>query len=125
MPEYGTVFAKLLCYKTLELSLKEGKIPANTLDTALSEDAVNQNVEKITKDPAFKKLDKLQHKRGIAKELKEFLKQVSEDPSAVNELHKDYMQKTEALKTQSAPQSKEPPQLKDPEKAPVVGGGRM
>ena len=105
--------------------MKEGKIPANTLDTALSEDAVNQNVEKITKDPAFKKLKKLQYKKGITQELKEFLKQVSEDPSAVNEIHKDYMQKTEALKTQSAPQSKEPPQPKDPEKAPVVGGGRM
>lgn len=121
--DYFSTFAKLLFYKTLELSLIEGSLPADALQTACSKDSVKKATEKIMKEQAFKNLNKFTVKKGFAKKIGEFLEQVSKDPTAVNEIHKDYMQKTEALKAPEASQPKEPLQRKDPEKPPVVGGG--
>ena len=123
--DYFSTFAKLLYYKTLELSLMEGSLPADALQTALSEDAVKQTTEKIMREQAFKNLDKLKYEKGFAKKIGEFLEQVSKNPAAVNEIHKDYMQKTEALKSSNASQPKEPLQQQSPEKTHVMGGGSM
>ena len=121
--EYFSICAKLLYYKTLELSLKEGSLSADALQAACSEDSVKKTTEKIMKEQAFKNLNKFKVEKGFTKKIGEFLKRVSEDPTAVNELHKDYMQKTEALKAPNPSQPKEPAQQKAPEKAPVIGGG--
>ena len=123
--EYFSTFAKLLCYKTLELSLMEGSLSTDALQTALSENSVKQTTEKIMKEKAFKNLAMFKVEKGFTKKIGKFLEQVSKDPAAVNEIHKDYMQKTEALKAPNASQPKEPAQQKPPEKAPVIGGGGL
>ena len=68
------------------------------------------------------KLDKFQYKpgKGIVSGIREFLKQVSEDPSAVNEIHRDYLQKTEALKAQTPSRPEESAQKQAPEKTQVM-----
>ena len=48
------------------------------------------------------------YKKGIAKENMAYLAKVSQDPSAVNEIHKDYVQKKkDYLAAPSAPKPKE------------------
>lgn len=65
------------------------------------------------------------NEKGFAKKIGEFLEQVSKDPAAVNEVHKDYLKKAEALNAPNASQPKEPLQQQSPEKTHVMGGGSM
>ena len=113
--EYYKAFAKLLYYKTLEVSLTSGKISPEALPAALSEGAVNQNMNQLVKDPALKKLNKFKVEKGFVKNIKAFLEQVSRDPAAVNEIHKDYMQKREALNEKKPAQQDAPARQKAPE----------
>jgi hypothetical protein len=118
--EYWEIFAKLMYYKTVEVSLHSGAISSDALPAALSEENVKQGIEQIKNDPALHALDTLQHERGFAKKTRAFLAQVSEDPSVFNAVHKDYMQKkANLINAQSAPQAKKPPQHPAPEKAPA------
>ena len=106
--EYKDVFATLIFYKTVEISMNNGMITASMLPSALSEENVKLGIDQIKNDPAFAKLDKIQYKKGIAKETMAYLAKVSQDPSAVNEIHKDYMQKKkDYLAAPSAPKPKE------------------
>lgn len=116
--DYYTAFAKLLYYKTLEISLTGNGLSEEKLSAALSKETVDQNVNQLVKDPALKRMDKFDAKKGgFVRRLREFLDEVSRDPSAVNEIHKDYMQKREALNAKKPAQQNEPVQQNEPEKA--------
>lgn len=115
--DYYTAFAKLLYYKTLEISLTGNGLSEEKLSAALSKETVDQNVNQLVKDPALKKLNKFEVKKGFVSRLREFLDEVSRDPSVVNEIHKDYIQKREALNAKKPAQSKDSVQQNEPEKA--------
>ncbi len=116
--DYYTAFAKLLYYKTLEISLTGNGLSEEKLSAALSKETVDQNVNQLVKDPALKKMDKFDAKKGgFVRRLREFLDEVSRDPSVVNEIHKDYIQKREALNGKKPAQSKDSVQQNEPEKA--------
>lgn len=123
--------AKLLYFKTLEISFEEKKITADQLTASLSDKAVNEGVELITKDPAFQqtKLYKLigENNAPIAAQYyKGFMEKASADPAIVREFHVDYLQKREMIKQQeaqmqNAPQKapeKENPSASDPQPHP-------
>lgn len=117
-----TGYAKLLYYKTLETTFAKDKLSLTEIDHAISDESVKKNTQRILKDPAFQKLNELTKKKGesIVQKVRAFLQKASEDPSVINELHKDYLQKVAAAKAPNEPQPQQvqPNQLQQVQSEP-------
>ena len=118
--------AKLLYFKTLEISFEENKITADQLTASLSDQAVNAGVEQIKKDPAFQntklfKLIGVNNAPLAVKYYHVFMERASADPAIVREFHTDYLQQWDMIKRQEA--KAQSSQLNAPaQEAPAVGG---
>ena len=77
---------------------------------------MNAAAKKIQDEKAFFKVDRLAP-GSIGKNRKAIIAELTQDPPAINAIHKEYMQKLKAEKAPTAPKSQEAPA-----KAPAVNG---
>ena len=118
--------AKLLYFKTLEHAFAEQKITENQLTASMSDKAVNEGVEQIKNDPAFRntRLYNLIGKNDfplLAQSYRVFMEKASTDPTIVNDFHTDYLQQRENIKQQeSKVQNAQPQEMEKDSQTQII-----